>query len=81
MSEFCGPLMKEQEFFASNLNSWLPDHSSEWVWVNGNEFSFHKTYKEAIESAHTAGYIKEAIFIEEVSEGYQTIMFPGRIFI
>jgi len=81
MSQVCGPMMKEQKFFFDHLNEWLPKHEEEWVWVDGEKTSFYKTYEEAIEDAHKKGFTEGPIFIEEIVEGYQLRLFPGRIYL
>jgi len=72
--------MKEQDIFVKSLKNWLPEHNNEWVWINRDEVSFHTTYEEAISSAHAKGYTKGPVFIEEIIDGYQIRMFPGRVF-
>jgi len=71
--------MKEQYLFVSSLKNWLPEHSNEWVWINKDEVKFYNTYEEAIGNAHAKGYTKDPVFIEEIIEGYQMRMFPGRV--
>jgi len=71
--------MKEQEIYAKNISKWLPNHKEHWVWINGEEVMFYERYGDAIEDAHRNGYTKGPVFIEEIIEGYQMRMFPGRV--
>jgi len=73
-------LLEEQDIFVEHLREWLPKHRDSWVWINKDKYKFYKSYEEAIEDANNNGFIKGPVFIEEVKEGYQIGLFPGRIF-
>jgi len=75
------PLVTEQQVFVDNLTEWLPKREEQWVWINGQNINFYKTYEEAIESVHKEGNTQGPVFVEEIIKGYQLKLFPGRIFI
>lgn len=81
MTEFGGHLMYEQTIFVNNLPELLSDPSKWWVWISGKTVKFYNTYTEAIGSSHKEGFFKEPIFIEEVVEGYQLKLFPGKAYL
>ena len=78
MTETNKYLMKEQTIFVNHLPKWLPEFKQQWVWINGTEINFSNSYEEARECAHREGYLKDLVFIEEIVEGYQLGLFPGK---